>query len=206
MAINFPTSLDTLTNPAAGDTLNSPAHATQHADANDAVEALEAKVGINSSAVTSSLDYKVTNAASANPGHTHTASSAPGRIIQVGSAYATSLQSSATGMADLNTMSVSLTVAASSRLVAYFTCSHSNSSTGNRTAFRFVVDGSNIDTNHGNVSKADTNGFAESFSMVYRSGALSSGARIVKVQWAGNTDGGTAYCATRSLVVMEESA
>jgi hypothetical protein len=34
-------------------------HATQHADLNDAVEALEAKVGVDGSAVTSSLDYKV---------------------------------------------------------------------------------------------------------------------------------------------------
>jgi hypothetical protein len=34
-------------------------HATQHADLNDAVEALEAKVGADSSAVTSSHDYKI---------------------------------------------------------------------------------------------------------------------------------------------------
>ncbi len=59
MSINFPTSLDSLTNPSSGDTLNSPPHATQHADANDAIEALEAKVGINSSAVTTSHDYKL---------------------------------------------------------------------------------------------------------------------------------------------------
>lgn len=61
MATNFPTSLDSLTNPASGDSLSSPSHAGQHADANDAIEALEAKVGVNGSAVTTSLDYKVTN-------------------------------------------------------------------------------------------------------------------------------------------------
>lgn len=59
MATNFPTSLDALTNPTSSDTLASPNHADQHANANDAIEALEAKVGINGSAVTSSLDYKV---------------------------------------------------------------------------------------------------------------------------------------------------
>jgi len=53
MAINYPTSLDTFTNPGTGDPLNSPSHAGQHADANDAVEALEAKVGITSSTPTS---------------------------------------------------------------------------------------------------------------------------------------------------------
>lgn len=61
MAISFPASLDTLTNPSSGDQLSSVTvpHATQHADANDAIEALEAKVGINGSAVTTSHDYKL---------------------------------------------------------------------------------------------------------------------------------------------------
>ena len=59
MATNFPTSLDSLTNPSSGNTLNSPSHSTQHANANDAIEVLEAKVGVNNSAVTTSLDYKV---------------------------------------------------------------------------------------------------------------------------------------------------
>lgn len=72
MSTSFPTSLDTLTNPAATDSTSTVDHAAQHANANDAIEALEAKVGVNSSAVTSSLDYKVTNTASVNPGHKHT--------------------------------------------------------------------------------------------------------------------------------------
>ena len=61
MATNFPTSLDALTNPVAGDSLSSPSHAGQHADANDAIEALQAKVGVDSSAVTTSIDYKLRN-------------------------------------------------------------------------------------------------------------------------------------------------
>ena len=59
MAINYPISLDTLTNPTTSNPLNSPSHAGQHSDANDAIEALEAKVGANSSAVTTSHDYKI---------------------------------------------------------------------------------------------------------------------------------------------------
>ena len=73
MAINFPTSLDILTNPTSGDAVATVSHAGQHADANDAIEALEAKVGVDSSAVNTSLDYKVKNAASVNPGHKHSA-------------------------------------------------------------------------------------------------------------------------------------
>lgn len=60
MATNFPTSLDSLTNPTASTTTAAVSHADQHANANDAIEALEAKVGINSSADTTSLDYRVT--------------------------------------------------------------------------------------------------------------------------------------------------
>jgi len=59
MATSFPSGLDALTNPTSSDGLNSPDHAGQHADANDAIEALQAKVGVNGSAVTSSLDYKI---------------------------------------------------------------------------------------------------------------------------------------------------
>lgn len=59
MATNFPNGVDNFTNPTSGDTLDSPDHASQHADVNDAVEALQAKVGVDGSAVTSSLDYKV---------------------------------------------------------------------------------------------------------------------------------------------------
>ena len=59
MATNFPTSLDTLTNPTSSDSLNSPSHSAQHANVNDAVEALQVKVGINSSADTSSLEYRI---------------------------------------------------------------------------------------------------------------------------------------------------
>lgn len=59
MSTNFPTSLDNFTNPSPTDPRNSPSHASQHADANDAIEALEAKVGVDGSAVTSSHDYKL---------------------------------------------------------------------------------------------------------------------------------------------------
>lgn len=59
MATNFPSSLDALTNPTSSDPLNSPSHSAQHANANDAIEALEAKVGVDSSAVTTSHTYKI---------------------------------------------------------------------------------------------------------------------------------------------------
>lgn len=42
MGTTFPAAVDTLTNPLPIDGLDNPPHATQHADANDAIEALEA--------------------------------------------------------------------------------------------------------------------------------------------------------------------
>lgn len=59
MATGFPTSLDALTNPLSTDVLTSPSHADQHANANDAIEELQVKVGVTGSAVSTSLDYKV---------------------------------------------------------------------------------------------------------------------------------------------------
>jgi len=72
MSITYPTTIDNITNPTSTDTMASPSHSGQHSDINDAVEALETKVGVNSSADTDSLDYKLSNASSNNPGHKHT--------------------------------------------------------------------------------------------------------------------------------------
>ena len=73
MAINYPGSLDDFTNPAAGNTLDSPSHSGQHSDLNDAVEALEAKVGIGASP-----------AGSATAGHVLVAGTADTTWNQVG--------------------------------------------------------------------------------------------------------------------------
>ena len=68
MATTFPTALDDFTNPP-GTTLLSGggnaalSHSGQHANLNDAVEAIEAKIGVNGSAITSSIQYKITDLA-----------------------------------------------------------------------------------------------------------------------------------------------
>jgi hypothetical protein len=46
MAINYPTSLDTFTDPTATSLLTSPSHSGLHTDINSAVEALETKVAV----------------------------------------------------------------------------------------------------------------------------------------------------------------
>jgi hypothetical protein len=59
MAINYPDSLDTLTNPNGTDTLSNPSHSQQHANANDAIEALQVKLGVDGSTDQNSIDYRV---------------------------------------------------------------------------------------------------------------------------------------------------
>lgn len=67
MSTNYPSSLDTFTNPSASDQVGvevgGRTHSEFHADINDAVEALQAKVGADSSAVTTSHDYKLSSVA-----------------------------------------------------------------------------------------------------------------------------------------------
>ena len=59
MATNYPASLDTLVNPGPNDSVQIVSHAAQHANANDAIEAIQAKLGVNNSSDTNSIDYKV---------------------------------------------------------------------------------------------------------------------------------------------------
>jgi hypothetical protein len=61
MATDFPVDLDTLINPTSTNKLSAPSHSQQHANANDAIEALQAKVGIDGSEDPDSLDYKITS-------------------------------------------------------------------------------------------------------------------------------------------------
>src|SRR3990167_3640120 len=70
MASTFPTTLQDLdaTRGAATQPLSNPSHVTHHALSDDTLEALQAKVGIDSSAVTTSLDYLLKNTTS---GHDH---------------------------------------------------------------------------------------------------------------------------------------
>jgi hypothetical protein len=57
LATNYPTSKDNLTNPAATESMEG--HATLHGNVNDAIEAIENKLGVNGSSDVNSIDYKV---------------------------------------------------------------------------------------------------------------------------------------------------
>lgn len=58
MATNYPTSIDNLSNPESNDSMAG--HAALHSNVNDAIEALELKLGIDGSTDANSIDYKIT--------------------------------------------------------------------------------------------------------------------------------------------------
>lgn len=69
MATNFPTALDTFTDPLPTDQTTTVDHSLNHGSANDAIHSVQVKVGINSSADTNSLDYKVSTNTATITGH-----------------------------------------------------------------------------------------------------------------------------------------
>ena len=60
MATNYPGAIDSLTNPSAGDALTSPSHSAQHANANDAIEAIETELGTTPSGSESTVAARLT--------------------------------------------------------------------------------------------------------------------------------------------------
>ena len=70
----FPSSLDDLSTTRATsgtDKLSSPDHLVHHAAEDTLIEAIQTKVGVDNSAVATSLDYIIKSANSINPGHKH---------------------------------------------------------------------------------------------------------------------------------------
>jgi hypothetical protein len=61
MATNFPTDIDNLINPGSTDALSAPSHSDQHSNANDAIEAIQTKIGVDGSTDPNSLDYKISD-------------------------------------------------------------------------------------------------------------------------------------------------
>jgi len=73
--MSYPTSLDSFTTPTSSQKLNSPSHSGIESAQNTALSAVETKLGVDSSAVTTTVDYLLKNASSSDPGHKHTFSS-----------------------------------------------------------------------------------------------------------------------------------
>lgn len=64
MPTSYPGALDALTNPATTDPLTAPSHAGQHADANDAIEAIQAELGTDPAGTAATVAARLTAAES----------------------------------------------------------------------------------------------------------------------------------------------
>ena len=62
LATSFPGSLDSFINPDGTDSLSNPSHSDQHKNANDAIEAIQNKIGADNSSDPTSLDYLIRHA------------------------------------------------------------------------------------------------------------------------------------------------
>jgi len=133
MASNFPASLDSFTNPSSSDAMDSVSvpHATQHSDLNDAVEALQAKVGADSSGVVSSHDYKIAQLEAGATG---------GKILQVVRATDTTNRSTtSTSLVDAD-ISVTITpTSSSSNIILVWTCRIKVSGGSTKNEYSLVI-------------------------------------------------------------------
>lgn len=87
MATTFPTSIQDLdaTRGSNNDKLSTPNHVTHHTTEDDTIEALQAKVGVDGSAVTTSHDYKLSTITGSNKAVSNVSGTLTTPIINVGS-------------------------------------------------------------------------------------------------------------------------
>ena len=153
MATNFPASLDSLTNPTSSDSLNSPSHSAQHANSNDAIEALQAKVGADSSAVTTSHDYKIADHASRI---TALEGASGGKILQVVSTFLdVSFSTSSTSFVDATGHSVTITPSsATSKVLVFYDAYIFHATAGGTREINLVRDSTTINQPSSGVNPA----------------------------------------------------
>ena len=210
MATNFPASLDSLTNPTSSDSLNSPSHSAQHANSNDAIEALQAKVGADSSAVTTSLDYKVAQLEAISHG----------KILQVlSTTKLDAFTTSSTSLVDVTGLSVSVTPSSTSSKVLVLAQVSVGAPTATNFGLQLVRDSTAIfisTAGSANATAQFQNHFGtatDTWTFVYLDSPASSSATTYKIQARCGTGSvkinegsNTFYGATSSITVMEVSA
>jgi hypothetical protein len=217
MASSFPSSLDAFTNPSSTDAMDSVSvpHATQHADLNDAVEALEAKVGADSSAVSSSHDYKIAQLEAISHG----------KILQVlQTTKVDSFSTTSSSNVDITGYSVSITpTSATSKILVMCQIAVGHSAGGANCFLTLVRDSTDLFVTTagtqtlGTIEWNNQSAFAEystiPLPIIYLDSPATTSATTYKVQTSTSTgtqyinrSGVGALAGTSSITVMEVSA
>jgi hypothetical protein len=150
VAISFPTSLDNFTNPSSGNTLDSPSHSLQHSDINDAVEAMQRKVGVGTAVAGSASAGQVLTISAAGTS-TWSTPTAPALVQIIPSSISVG---SGSGSVDANG-AVTFTSASSVSLNDVFSTNYDNyylignlSTTGGDASLRWRVSGADNSTSN----------------------------------------------------------
>jgi len=128
------------------------------------------------------------------------------KVRQVSQAVNDDVQSTTSSNVDLADMSITMTVLANSKMMAMFTSNCSHSSADSLVLFNIDVDGGGGVQIIVTSPVSSTNGDRQGAALNYESAALSAGSHTIKIKWGEHSGAGTAYCSTRTLIVMEVTA
>lgn len=199
--VNYPGSADVLANPTGSQLqgLTTPTHAGHHANANDILEALEAKLGIGASVAAANQVLRGTGAGATAFGQVQTADITAGHISQVqsGTTGALTTQASTGGYFTIPGLSVPITTTGGQLLIFF------NAECVHTTALAAIVSRIMLDTTpltpSGEINPSTANTRLP-FSIVVPY-TPAAGSYTLTVQWLTGNASMSMY--TRTLIVLE---
>lgn len=190
---SYPSSLDTFTNPTGGQVQGSttPTHAGHHANVNDAIEAIEAKLGTGTDIAAANEVLRGTGAGATAFGQVVTGDIAPNAVSQVASASispSSAATTASTTLGDLPGATVTLTTTGGPVLVLFW-AEFRHSVVGALIYLALMVDG--VDQGVYPELVVPSSGAHTAFTFSYRI-TPSAASHTIKVQWAVSGAAGTA--------------
>ena len=203
MPTNYPTSLDTLPNPTSTTYLDDAGFELDVMVSNlgDAIQALEAKVGVGSSAQ-SALASRVLGAdgtGSSSWRQIATGDLAANAVTQLGTLASLSGSTTSTSYVDITGGSVTLTTTGGD-LLAFCTLSSANDTAAKATFLGLRIDSGSEVLGHAVI--APTGGYQTTLAAVWRFTGVSSASHTVTARWKVDS-GSTATVYSGQLLVME---
>lgn len=205
MTTAYPAALDALSNPTGTTTQDQVGflHADQHANANDAIEAIEAKIGTGASTPSVSKVLASNGTGSSLWRQVATPDIAANAATQRGSAVGSTSNPTTTSgtYVDMTDMSVTLTTTGGD-LVVWFSGTIQNSTSGQGVKVALSLDGA-AEVGAGTFVTAAASQQAV-IALVHRFAAPSAASHTVKVRWFVSGGTGTAVGIDRELIVQEQ--
>lgn len=204
MTTAYPAALDAYGDPAGNVTQGSttPTHSAHHKNHNDAVEAIEAKLGIGSSTAAANTVLTGTGAGQTAFGQVQTAMLAPAAVSQGAGAVATASQTTNSGAPVLIIGSqVTLTIVGTGTVLITATGSVRHSAAGATVVIYAYVDTAN-QGQYTNITQPVANGNVP-FSLALAV-AVSAGSHTFSLYWATSGADATLHAATISVVELKK--